>query len=266
MLKRIIAAVCALGLVLPVLFLGGQLGAEILLAAVTVLVLWEYAPFCNADDRVRTFGVLLLAGLGLFAVMCWAPHGWTTASLVLGMFLVLTWSMLSQDTPETSAKMGSMMAFGLIYIPLPLAILTKLRAMDQGLALVLMVLVCTWAADTGAYFAGRFLGKAKLLPRISPKKTWAGVWGGVALSIACAIGMAAGGYPEMPLGLAAGIGALVSVVGVVGDLIESMFKRSSGIKDSGGIMPGHGGLLDRVDSLLFTIPVAWIVLRLAGMS
>jgi phosphatidate cytidylyltransferase len=78
--------------------------------------------------------------------------------------------------------------------------------------------------------------------------------------------MAAGGYPEMPLGLAAGIGALVSVVGVVGDLIESMFKRSSGIKDSGGIMPGHGGLLDRVDSLLFTIPVAWIVLRLAGMS
>jgi phosphatidate cytidylyltransferase len=159
-----------------------------------------------------------------------------------------------------------MMAFGLIYIPLPLAILTKLRAMDQGLALVLMVLVCTWAADTGAYFAGRFLGKAKLLPRISPKKTWAGVWGGVALSIACAIGMAAGGYPEMPLGLAAGIGALVSVVGVVGDLIESMFKRSSGIKDSGGIMPGHGGLLDRVDSLLFTIPVAWIVLRLAGMS
>jgi phosphatidate cytidylyltransferase len=73
-------------------------------------------------------------------------------------------------------------------------------------------------------------------------------------------------YPAIPLEHAAGIGGLVSVIGVVGDLIESMFKRASGIKDTGGIMPGHGGLLDRVDSLLFTVPAAWVYLRLAGLG
>jgi phosphatidate cytidylyltransferase len=174
--------------------------------------------------------------------------------------------MLSQDTPDAGAKMGAMMAFGLIYIPLPMAIIPKVRLMDQGLELIFLVLVCTWAADSGAYFAGRFLGKTKLLVRISPKKTWAGVWGGVALSVVCAIGMSAAGYPEIPAVHAAALGGLVSVVGVVGDLIESMFKRASGIKDSGGIMPGHGGLLDRVDSLLFTVPAAWVYLRLAGLG
>ena len=133
--------------------------------------------------------------------------------------------------------------------------------MDQGLALIFLVLVATWAADTGAYFAGRFFGKAKPLERISPKKTWAGVWGGVALSVACAMGMAAASSPDIPLVHAGALGAIISVVGVIGDLIESMFKRASGIKDSGGIMPGHGGLLDRVDSLLFTVPAAWIYLR-----
>jgi phosphatidate cytidylyltransferase len=159
-----------------------------------------------------------------------------------------------------------MMAFGLIYIPLPLAIIPKVRAMDDGLALVFLILVSTWAADTGAYFAGRFLGKAKLLERISPKKTWMGVWGGVALAVGVAVGMAAMAYPDIPMTHAAALGALVSVVGVIGDLIESMFKRASKIKDSGGIMPGHGGLLDRVDSLLFTVPAAWIYMRIVGLG
>ena len=132
--------------------------------------------------------------------------------------------------------------------------------------MIFLVLVATWAADTGAYFAGRFFGKAKLLERISPKKTWVGVWGGVALAVLCAIGMAAMASPDIPLAHAGAIGALISIIGVVGDLIESMFKRASGIKDSGGIMPGHGGLLDRVDSLLFTVPAAWIYLRLFGLG
>jgi phosphatidate cytidylyltransferase len=249
-----------------VLFFGGQIGAELLVAAVIALVLWEYTPFCDQAQRGSTFVVMLVTGLGLYATVCWGPHDWLSAAVVFGMFAVLTWAMLSQDTPEAGAKMGAMMAFGLIYIPLPMAIIPKVRAMDQGLALIFLVLVSTWAADTGAYFAGRFLGKTKLLERISPKKTWAGVWGGVALAVVCAVGMSAAGYPEIPTAHAAALGGLVSVVGVVGDLIESMFKRASSIKDSGGIMPGHGGLLDRVDSLLFTVPAAWVYLRLAGLG
>lgn len=262
MLKRIVAALAALALVLPVLFLGGQLGAEVLVGVVLVLVLWEYAPICDEASRKSVFAVLGPVGAGLYAMAVWATPDWLAIGIIGGMFAVLTWSMLTRDTPEAAAKTGAMMAFGLIYIPIPLAAIAKVRAMDDGLALVLLVLICTWAADTGAYFAGRFLGKRKLLERISPKKTWAGVWGGVLLAVACAVGMAAAGFPSIDLGHAAIVGGLVSVVGVIGDLIESMFKRASGIKDTGGIMPGHGGLLDRVDSMLFTMPAAWLALRL----
>ena len=266
MLKRFIAAFAALAFVLPVLFLGGQLGAELLVGLVVGLVLWEYAPMCDPQARHGVFWVLAIVGLGLYALMCWGPQGWLVAGLIGAVFAVLTWSMLTRSTAEIGARTGAMMAFGLLYIPLPLGVIPKIREMDQGLAMVLLVLVCTWAADSGAYFAGRALGKTKLLERISPKKTWAGVWGGVALAVAVAVGMAAVGYPAIPVEHAAGIGALVSIVGVVGDLIESMFKRASGIKDTGGILPGHGGMLDRVDGMLFTVPAAWIYLRLVGLG
>ena len=266
MLKRVVAAAAALALVLPVLFLGGQIGAELLVALVMGLVLWEYAPMCDPQARMGVFSVLLAAGSAIYALMCWGPEAWFSAGLIGAIFVVLTWSMLTRQTPQAGARTGAMMAFGLIYIALPLAIIPQVRAMKDGLALILLILVCTWAADSGAYFAGRAFGKTKLLERISPKKTWAGVWGGVALSVAMAVGMAKLSYPAIPPEHAAGIGGLVSVIGVVGDLIESMFKRASGIKDTGGIMPGHGGLLDRVDSLLFTVPAAWVYLRLAGLG
>ena len=123
-------------------------------------------------------------------------------------------------------------------------------------------MVGTWATDTGAYFAGRFLGKKKLIERISPKKTWAGVWGGLALTVViCAVWASVD--PFIPVHHAAVLGHCRSCV--VGDLVESMFKRARGIKDSGSIMPGHGGLFDRVDSLLFTVPTAWAYATIFGL-
>jgi len=272
-LKRIFAALCALALVLPVLFLGGLLGAQLLVALVLVLVLWEYAPLADQDDRVSIFAVMLMAGGGLYALATWGPDAWLAGGLIGAMFAVLTYAMLSRSTPEAGAKTGAVMVLGLLYLPLPLALICKVREFGKeedgfayGLSFVLLVLVCTWAADTGAYFAGRTFGKTKLLERISPKKTWAGVWGGVALAVLCAVAMVASGAPDITPMHAAAIGALVGTVGVVGDLIESMLKRASGIKDTGGIMPGHGGMLDRVDSLLFTMPAAWAYASIFGLT
>jgi phosphatidate cytidylyltransferase len=265
-LKRMVAAVAALAVVLPVLFFGGQFGAELLVAAVMFIVLYEYAPIADGAHRHTAFAVLALTGGALYSLVIWGPQGWLLMGVVGTMFAVLTWAMFHEDTPEGGARVGSMMAFGLVYLALPLSVIPKLRAFDDGLYWMFLVLVCTWASDTGAYFAGRAFGKRKLLERISPKKTWAGVWGGIVLSIVVGAGFAALEIPAMPLAHGAALGALIAATGVVGDLIESMFKRASGIKDTGGILPGHGGLLDRIDSLLFTVPAAWAYVRLFGLA
>ena len=116
----------------------------------------------------------------------------------------------------------------------------------------------TWSADTGAYFAGRSFGKNKLFERVSPKKTIEGVVGGVALSIVVALGYQTQFLPTLGWGYALLLGGTLSILSVIGDLVESMIKRATGVKDSGNIMPGHGGIIDRLDSLLFTIPTAYV--------
>ena len=130
---------------------------------------------------------------------------------------------------------------------------------------LLFVLVGTWVTDSGAYFAGRLFGKRKLIERISPKKTWAGVYGGIIAAVVVSV-IWATQTGLLPTGHAAALGAVLAVSCVVGDLVESMFKRARGIKDSGSIMPGHGGLYDRVDSLLFTMPVGWLYAVFFGLA
>ena len=187
-------------------------------------------------------------------------------ALVLGVALLLTWSMFANEDPVDGAVTGAIAALSVPYLAIALGFIGWVRAFPtDGLIWIYFVLVSTWAADTGAYFAGRFLGRRKLLERISPKKTWEGVWGGLALTVVVAV-IWVTIYPLMPTHHAAILALLLASSGVVGDLVESMFKRARGIKDSGGIMPGHGGLFDRVDSLLFTMPVAWAYATLFGLA
>jgi phosphatidate cytidylyltransferase len=132
-------------------------------------------------------------------------------------------------------------------------------ANPRGLAWFLVVLCTTWLCDTGQYLAGRTLGKHPLSPRISPKKTVEGFLGGLVLAAgAGALAVSVFGLDVNPL-YGAGLGAALAVVAIAGDLSESLFKRQAGVKDSGDFIPGHGGMLDRIDSLLFTFTVGWIV-------
>jgi phosphatidate cytidylyltransferase len=127
---------------------------------------------------------------------------------------------------------------------------------------VLFVLAVTWLGDTGAYFAGRFLGKHKLYAAVSPKKTWEGAVGGVDGALVAAIVMKLARFedalPWLDLVLIAVPGAML---GQMGDLVESLFKRSTGVKDSGSILPGHGGILDRIDAVLFFAPYVFVYLQ-----
>jgi phosphatidate cytidylyltransferase len=154
-----------------------------------------------------------------------------------------------------------------IYLGWPLSFFPLLRGYDVGLShgawWVLAVLFGVWGFDTGAFFAGRFFGRHKLAPNISPGKTWEGVIGGMVLSITAALLFTVKPL-AVPWYLAILLGILVGVAAVLGDLAESLIKRQTHVKDSGHIMPGHGGMLDRIDSLLFAVIVVYVFAQLIG--
>ena len=152
---------------------------------------------------------------------------------------------------------------GLAYVAIPCAALVWIRGHDTGFYLVLAVLLIIWATDIGAYFAGRSLGGPKLAPTISPNKTWSGLGGGiVAAAVVAAISTSFSPVPNS-ISTALFLGMLLAVLGQAGDLFESWLKRRAGVKDSGTLIPGHGGLLDRVDGLVLSVPVFAIFVWMA---
>ncbi|MBQ4476244.1 MAG: phosphatidate cytidylyltransferase, partial [Bacteroidales bacterium] len=174
--------------------------------------------------------------------------------LVLGLSLFII-QLFEHDSKQEEHLGKSFLA--LIYIALPLSIATYIGQTDNQLIMATFILI--WVADTMAYLVGCSIGKHKIFERISPKKSWEGAIGGFVFTVTAA---AFGGYLFPKLGFEVWqwcvIGAMVGIFGILGDFIESMFKRSADVKDSGNIIPGHGGLLDRLDSFIFTIP--WIAI------
>jgi phosphatidate cytidylyltransferase len=171
-----------------------------------------------------------------------------------------------RDIPTVAGRYVATVT-GIVYAGYLLTYLAKLKLVDPGRGgdTILIVLIVAWAADTAGYFAGRYLGKAKLYEAVSPKKTWAGAWGGLAGSV---IGVAAlklisaHDLGWLDVGLLAIPGG---ILGQLGDLTESLIKRSVGVKDSGALLPGHGGILDRIDAVLFIAPYVYgyLVVRAA---
>lgn len=153
---------------------------------------------------------------------------------------------------------------GIVYIAVPMALMHVIAFSNGSFnyEIVIGILLLTWAADTGAYFIGSRFGRTKLFERISPKKTWEGVAGGAALSLAIAVGLA-NIFEVFPLWKWIVTSVLIVVAGTYGDLAESLFKREIKIKDSGKILPGHGGFLDRFDALLLALPFIAIFLVIA---
>ena len=148
-------------------------------------------------------------------------------------------------------------AAGAIYTGWTLSLFLRLRAGDDGLEWVLLAVLATFATDTGAFLVGRAIGRTRMAPRISPGKTWEGAVGGWLAGVAAVVGLAV--LLDLPItqAEAVALGVMVGVVAQVGDLVESMLKRAAGVKDSGTLIPGHGGVLDRLDSVVFAIVVVY---------
>lgn len=148
--------------------------------------------------------------------------------------------------------------FSISYLALPLMCLISIYNTDAFTALSLFILI--WINDTGAFLSGCTLGRHKLCERLSPKKTWEGFWGGFIFTVAAAVGLHFLGWIHLSITYSAVLGAIVSIVGTFGDLFESMIKRNAGVKDSGNLIPGHGGILDRIDSLLAVSPIVLLII------
>ncbi|MBW2161892.1 MAG: phosphatidate cytidylyltransferase [Deltaproteobacteria bacterium] len=184
-----------------------------------------------------------------------------TASAVYGVVLIIilgamAWSLLQEDPlHNASVRIGWLLGTP-VYVGGTLAAVALVREFEPTGAWVLLTMVLAWGSDTSAYFVGRKFGKTKLAPRISPKKTLEGSAGGLMASVVGAVIMSFF-LPGLGPIDAVALGILAGGAGQAGDLMMSVLKRSSGVKDSGGILPGHGGILDRVDALTFTAPATW---------
>jgi phosphatidate cytidylyltransferase len=247
LVMRILAASVLIPVAIALAYAGGWLWLGlVVLAAIGLYVEWLMVVGASGQTRVLAAGVvaLLLAGAGL-------ALGRSEASLGI---LVLGVMVAALMAPERRGWV----ALGLFYASAALVASVLVR-LDQvwGFAALMLILLIVWVTDIGGYFAGRGLGGPKLWPRVSPKKTWAGAIGGFTASLAVAAGFAAFGLGKMiPLLLLA---AALSIVSQLGDLFESAVKRAFGVKDSSQIIPGHGGLLDRLDGYVFAVVAAALI-------
>ena len=182
--------------------------------------------------------------------------GFTARGILTALVMVAFADALlfEQDLPRAPERV-SLAVLGAAYPGLLLGTVVRLRQLPDGFAWLILTLTVTWLNDSGAYFAGRAYGQRKLYPRISPSKTWEGAAGGLLASIGGALAVKSLGWlPQLPWWGTVVVGAGAGVLGPLGDLGESMLKRAYGAKDSSRLLPGHGGLLDRIDALLFTGP------------
>jgi phosphatidate cytidylyltransferase len=179
---------------------------------------------------------------------------------VIGLAALTLWTKrpLVEALPSVGISSSALL---LVAFPLSFAVLVHSER-PFGPQYLLFALVITWAADTTAYFVGRAIGKHPLAPHISPKKTWEGAVGSMVGSLVVA--WAFSYWIAIPLGHLVAMAVIGNVAGQMGDLLESAYKRSAGVKDSGGLLPGHGGVLDRIDALILCIPVIWYCLVLVG--
>ncbi len=265
MRTRILTALVLGAVLIGVLLFGPAWSARVLFGLFIAGGAWEWSAFLAAAPRAARLGfVLLVALLSVSARVLLAD----TSGFALLMQLAVCWWVVALlwllVAPQRANAWSTALAGILALVPTWVALTRMVELWPRGAQWALFVLALAFAADTGAYFAGSAFGRVKLAPQVSPGKTWEGVAGGMVLAAVVGFagsrwfGLATGRF--IPLCLA---GAAFSVVG---DLTESLFKRASGLKDSGRLFPGHGGMLDRIDSVLACTPVICTGLLWMGVA
>jgi phosphatidate cytidylyltransferase len=263
--QRVVTALLLAALVIFVLVFLPPAVAVVLIMVVLAAGAWEWAGFAGLTSPGRR--AIYAAAVALAVAIAWRSTV-ATSTLLTFLWITAIWWVAAfvwlLSAPERGGPRTAAMIGFLVLVPAAVGLGRLVMLEPDGRMLLLYLLVLIAAADVGAYFGGRSLGRHKLAPRVSPGKTWEGfVSGMLAAAAAAAAGAALFGAPVGPWVAVCVVAALVSVVG---DLAESMFKRRVGLKDSSNLLPGHGGVLDRVDSLTAAGPVFLLGLHLIGVT
>jgi len=249
LVTRVASALVLIPLALVAVYLGGIWFAALLtLGGIAMSIEWAWMISDRRRERIIFLALSVVAAVGFLRFAGQSPSLlWAVSVIGLGLLLAAVGLLVR-------ARRLTWFGAALVYCWGPVYALLWLRAGETGLWLVAWTLLVVWGTDIGGYFVGRAAGGAKLVPEISPNKTWSGLAGAVVL--AALVGGVAGVWiPAASPGLLAGGAGLLAVVAQTGDVAESAVKRHFGVKDSGRLIPGHGGLLDRVDGLVFAAPV-----------
>jgi phosphatidate cytidylyltransferase len=263
--ERAISAVVLLPLAIWLTWLGGWPFAA-LVAVAAGLCAVELLLMFGRLRLAEWYGVAIAGGIPLLAALHRGQNllpDWSVLALALATLGLLGLLLFTHDDQAEVPARAGRVTLAWLYCGLLASTLVGLRV-QGGTPWVVLAFVVTWANDTVAYFAGMLFGKHKLYEKVSPKKTWEGFAGGAAGSVLGALVIRSTMLPELPVPMAVLLGAGASVLGPMGDFTESLLKRAAGVKDSGKLIPGHGGLLDRIDALLFVVPWVYLFVRWLG--
>ncbi len=260
MRTRIITGVIAISLWFWLLYAGYYKPFWLVMTVVGLISSYEFFSMVLAAEEKRLLPLLV----GLAAIPLYAIFHPSLAHLAAGLFFAVLAGFLVtlysyKSLPDPFSLLGRYV-FGVVYCGFLMGHIILLMGLENGGSWLIVLTAITAASDSGAYFVGKFLGKTKLCPHISPGKTVAGFVGGIIFGVLGGILLATFFLPEISLVKIAIYGALLAALGVAGDLTESIIKRATGTKDSGKLLPGHGGFLDRSDSMLFCAPTFYYIL------
>lgn len=253
---RIVVAVLGIPLLLAVAVLGGW-WLTLLVSGITWIGLLEFYRLAARMDMKPLIPAGVLGGLTLVFAAYTSKElaGWLGVALTLAILLLFLIRF-----PRLRLADAAITLFGIWYIGGLMAFVPLIRELPGGAGMLIMTFLFTWIYDSGAFFCGRLFGRRHPWPQLSPKKTGAGVIGGIVATVVLALALGPLLLPSPSNWLLAGLGLLAAVAAQTGDLIASGLKRQAGVKDSGWLLPGHGGILDRFDSLLLVAPVIYYYL------
>jgi phosphatidate cytidylyltransferase len=263
LIKRVLASLVLAIIGIPAIILGG-IYYYFLITLLLAIAAWEFGRIFTVMDHRPSMALLVGGVVVLCMVRSYFPE-LAAVTLTLLVLASMTYHLMEYEKGRDKAASDfAITTAGIIYLGWVGAYLIDVRKLPDGLWWLLLVLPAVWLADTGAYFIGKRFGKHLLCPRLSPKKTWEGYWAGVIAGILGTLGFiflwrAVGGF-VIPLWKGLLLGAVLSLLTTLGDLGESMFKRQAGVKDSSNIIPGHGGVLDRLDSWIWAAALGYFLI------
>ncbi len=267
LLKRVATAAVFLPLFVLLVAHGPRWGLALLVTVIALVGQWEFCRMVRAGGHDVNQPLALLLGVALIIGFVVRRPWVFPLTLSAGVGFLVAAGLVSRSRSTRSESVGPTgAAFALLsalYVSWLLGHILWLRSLPHGVQLVFLLVLVTWGSDASAYLVGATLGRRPLCPTISPRKTVEGAFGGLAGAIVAAWIGRAWFYADLTLFHALTLGVLLAMLGLLGDLSESGMKRASGVKDTGGLIPGHGGVLDRIDSLLFTTPALYYYARLA---